>query len=84
MLISWSISVSFRSLHKAPMDYVPMDSLFRLRGGQFQETELYFSVQIRQDSIAEPTEEFFLDVVAIQNVIVLTPVITVRILGIGT
>ena len=71
------------SLYKAPMDYVPMDTLFRLRGGQFLETKLNFKVQIHQDSIAEPTEEFFLDVVAIQNVIVLTPVITVRILGIG-
>lgn len=60
-----------------------MNTSFRFRGGNARETEISFEVQILQDDVEEPTKEFFLNVVPLRNTIVLTPLITVRILGIG-
>ena len=65
------------------MDYAPIDVELRFRGGQRQETVATTDVEIIQDGVAEPTEEFLVDVVATRNSIVLTPVVTVRIIGIG-
>ena len=65
------------------MDYAPIDVELRFRGGQRQETVATTDVEIIQDGVVEPTEEFLVDVVATRNSIVLTPVVTVRIIGIG-
>ena len=65
------------------MDYVPIDFTFRYRGGNRRETEVLFPMVILDDGIDESTEEFFFNVVAVENVIVLTPLITVRIRGDG-
>ena len=66
------------------MDYTPIEATLRFRGGQRRETVASTIVEIAQDGIQEPTEEFILNVVPRRNVIVLTPVITVRIIGVGT
>ena len=60
-----------------------MDTVLRYRGGRNRETLATFQVQILQDDVEEPSEEFFLRVIPVQNVVILTPVITVRILGTG-
>ena len=60
-----------------------MDTVLRYRGGRNQETLATFQVQILQDDVEEPSEEFFLSVIPVQSVVILTPVITVRILGTG-
>ena len=66
-----------------PPDYVHTNKTFRYRGGSRRDTEVSFEVEIIDDGINELTEEFFLNVVAVENVIVLTPQITIRILGSG-
>lgn len=55
----------------------------RFRGGGVQETLMEIDIDIVDDGVEEPTEEFFINVVAEQNIIVLTPLLTVRIIGIG-
>ena len=51
-------------------------------GDRSRETEKSFQVTILTDNDdSEPTEEFYLFVSSVQNVAVLTPQITVRILG---
>ena len=65
------------------MDYTPIDVQLRYRGGRRRETVATTDIEIIQDGVQEPTEEFFVDVVATRNSIVLTPVVTVRIIGIG-
>ena len=66
------------------MDYTPIEAALRFRGGVNQETVASTIVEILQDGVTEPTEEFILNVVPRRNVIVLTPIITVRIIGVGT
>ena len=65
-------------------DYAPFDENLRYRGGRNRESEISFDIEILQDGINEPAEDFFLTLVATQNLIVLTPQITIRILGTGT
>ena len=66
-----------------PPDYVHTNETFRYRGGSRRDTEISFELEITDDGIDELTEEFFLNVAAVENVIVLTPRITVRIVGSG-
>ena len=77
------ILVSFAGLVEGVSDYTPIDMRVRFRGGRVQETLLSLDVDITDDEVEEPTEEFFINVVAEQNIIVLTPLLTVRIIGIG-
>ena len=62
-------------------DYTSFDEVISYRGGRQRVTEQSFNVTITQDNIEEPAEDFFLNLVAIENLIVLTPVITIRIVG---
>ena len=67
-------------------DYTPITSPIELRyrGGRRRETEMSFTVTILGDSDDnEPTEEFYISVTSVRTVSVLTPRITVRILGSG-
>ena len=50
------------------------------RGEPFQDTVTMFNITIVMDDIAEPMEEFYLNVIPYDNDVVLTPRITVRIL----
>ena len=71
------------SIFPGSMDYTPIDVELRFRGGRRQETVATATVEIASDGVEEPTEEFLVDVVATRNSIVLTPLVTVRIVGIG-
>ena len=57
-----------------------MNLELRFRGEPAQDTSSEFAVTIRRDDVVEPVEEFYLNVVPIENAIILTPRITVRIL----
>ena len=62
-------------------DYFPVNLELTFRGEPVQETLADFVVTIRRrDDVEEPVEEFYLNVVPIENAIILTPRITVRIL----
>ena len=50
------------------------------RGEPFQDTFAMFNITIVMDDIAEPVEEFYLNVIPDNNDVVLTPTITVQIL----
>ena len=63
------------------MDYFPVNLELTFRGEPAQETLADFVVSIRRrDDVVERVEEFYLNVVPIENAIILTPRITVRIL----
>ena len=62
------------------VDYLPVNLELTFRGEPAQDTLAEFAVTIRMDDVVEPVEEFYLNVVPIENAIILTPRITVRIL----
>ena len=63
-------------------DYFPVNRELRFRGEPAQDTLADFVVTIRiKDDVVEPVEEFYLNVVPIENAIILTPRITVTILN---
>ena len=63
------------------VDYFPVNRELTFRGEPAQDTLAEFVVTIRRrDDVEEPVEEFYLNVVPIENAIILTPRITVRIL----
>ena len=62
------------------VDYFPVNLELRFQGEPAQDTLALFAVTIRRDDIVEPEEEFYLNVLLIENAIILTPRITVRIL----
>ena len=63
-------------------DYFPANLELTFRGEPAQDTLADFVVTIRRtDDAVEPVEEFYLNVVPIENAIILTPRITVRILN---
>ena len=76
-IVSYSLSTV------GAQDYTPFDQNIRYRGGRRRDIELSFNVNITQDGIDEPAEDFFLNLVATENIIVLTPVITIHIVGTG-
>ena len=56
-------------------------NLINYRGGNRQDMTLSFSVAIRSDSVEEPPENFFINVMSVRTAIVLTPRVTVTICG---
>ena len=62
------------------VDYLPVNLEITFRGEPAQDTLAEFAVTIKRDDVVEPVEEFYLNVVPIENAIILTPRITVRIL----
>ena len=72
------LSVTF--FHIDSTDYSPVNLKLTFRGEPFQDTVAMFNITIVMDDIAEPVEEFYLNVIPDDNDIVLTPRITVRIL----
>ena len=62
------------------VDYLPVNRELTFQGEPAQDTLEEFAVTIRRDDVVEPVEEFYLNVVPIENAIILTPRITVRIL----
>ena len=61
-------------------DYIPVNDELTFRGEPAQDTVLEVAVTIKRDDVVEPMEEFYLNVLPIENAIILTPRITVRIL----
>ena len=66
--------------HIDSTDYSPVNLELTFRGEPFQDTVAMFNITIVMDDIAEPVEEFYLNVIPDNNDVVLTPTITVRIL----
>ena len=62
-------------------DYFSVNLEIAFRGEPAQDTLAEFTIRIRMDDVEEPVEEFYLNVVPIENAIILTPRITVRILN---
>ena len=62
------------------VDYFPVNLELRFQGDPAQDTLAEFTINIRRDNVVEAMEEFYLNVVPIENAIILTPRITVRIL----
>ena len=75
----WLLLVTFS--HIGSTDYPPVNLEMTFRGEPYQDTVAMFNITIVMDGIAEPMEEFYLNVIPDDNDIVLTPRITVRILG---
>ena len=61
------------------VDYFPVNLELRFQGEPAQDIRALFAVTLRRDDVVEPVEEFYLNVVPIENAIILTPRITVRI-----
>ena len=61
-------------------DYSPVNLELTFRGEPAQDTLAVITVTIRMDDVVEAMEEFYLNVIPIENAIILTPRITVRIL----
>ena len=61
-------------------DYSPVNRELTFRGKPAQDTLAEFTIRIKMDDVVESMEEFYLNVVPIENAIILTPRITVRIL----
>ena len=62
------------------VDYFPVNLELIFQGDPAQDTLAEFTINIRRDDVEEAMEEFYLNVVPIENAIILTPRITVRIL----
>ena len=75
-----TIIVFLPTMYVVITDYLPVNLELTFRGEPAQDTLAEFAVTIRMDDVVEPVEEFYLNVVPIENAIILTPRITVRIL----
>ena len=72
---------NFVSLYNTDVvDYFPVNLELRFQGEPAQITLAEFAVTIRRDDVVEPVKEFYLNVLPIENAIILTHRITVRIL----
>ena len=56
-------------------------NVLNYRGGNRQDMTLSFDVAIRYDSVEEPPENFFINVMSLRTAIVLPPRVTVTICG---
>ena len=56
-------------------------NVLNYRGGNRQDMTLSFNVAIRSDSVEEPPENFFINVMSLRTAVVLTPRVTVTICG---
>ena len=52
-------------------------NVLNYRGGNRQDIILSFNVAIRSDSVEEPPENFFINVMSLRTAVVLTPRVTV-------
>ena len=75
-----TIIVFLPTMYVDVTDYSPVNRELTFRGEPAQDTLAEFAVTIERDEVVEALEEFYLNVVPIENAIILTPRITVRIL----
>ena len=75
-----TITVFLPTMDVDAVDYFPVNLELRFQGDPAQDTLAEFTINIRRDNVVEAMEEFYLNVVPIENAIILTPRITVRIL----
>ena len=57
------------------------NNVLNFRGGNQQDTELFFDVQVNADTVEEPPEVFFVNITASRTAIVLTPSVAITICG---
>ena len=73
-------NVFLPTMYVDAVDYFPVNLELRFQGDPAQDILAVIAINIRMDDVVEAMEEFYLNVVPIENAIILTPRITVRIL----
>ena len=73
-------NVILPTMYVDAVDYFPVNLELRFQGDPVQDIFAVIAINIRMDDVVESVEEFYLNVLPIENAIILTPRITVRIL----